>query len=236
MEFTLPSLAISFHSREQLILSKMSEIRVAQEQTEKAEQQKKLEDEIAAEALYRVESEKLQEAINYNDLNKICALAGIHDGLYKIAVGGNVLAALRRTAVCSHIYNCHGSPCTIVKQKAIMFLLQYEKLKQKQTLEEEQKKLEQKRIAKEAFDKAQKEAKFAEIPTKDLILQLNDLKTNGERQMLWLCHYSSTAANMDREDGNKRYQEMKSDIADYEWELNKRIAMDSTINTLIRES
>jgi hypothetical protein len=81
------------------------------------------------------------------------------------------------------------------------------------------------RIAKEAFDRAQKEAVLAAIPLDTLIVWISELQTYctkyGDSYIL-----NSGLSPTGKADMEKQLRNMSAKLIDYEWELNRRRAID----------
>ena len=183
-------------SREELIQAEMVAIRTKEEEKRQAEIQAK----IQAEARLRVETEKLTVAIEYGDVEAITNLAG----------------DLRN-------YNFQsGSPCESIKRKARQYLQDAQNRK----VAEEKKKKDMDRIAKEAFDRAQKEAELAAIPLDMIILQLADCqdycKKYGGTYII-----NSGLNYIDKQYMEDQVNRMKKRSIEYGAELDRRRALDS---------
>jgi len=141
---SIPSLSKSFQTKmnnhEELVQAKMAEIYYANEEKKRILYEK----EIEIEALLRIETDKLNYAINYNDIEILRELAG--------------------TGITNDTY-IGGSPCIIVKNKAI----KYREEQYQKAIKEQDKKNELQQIAKEAFDSAQKQAQEKKKQMKLLI-------------------------------------------------------------------
>jgi hypothetical protein len=97
------------------------------------------------------------------------------------------------------------------------------------------------RIAKEAFDRSQKEADLAAIAIDELVLQFNAHKKMVNDKKEWLRSEGYKFGEITRYEQKKALDELEAKLADYEWELNRRRAIDKEfveerlINTPIEE-
>jgi hypothetical protein len=197
---------------EERILAKM-------EQLKKEREDAAIEAAIEKEALrrlekdaFQIEREKLEQAILYGDINTIREFAGRK----------SIVRTWRHNTI--QTFWKGGCKITAFADKARK-LLDERAAEQKRDAEEEQQRF---RIAREAFDRAEKEAKLAAMPLDDLVLGIEGYKKSINQNMSWLSNHCGSSP-MDAYNAQKNVTEWQSIVADYEAELNRRRVVDKAL-------